>query len=501
MHNRILFLVSMKKLFLLSALLLSNAAYNFLSAQTSILYATTLNGGVNGTGAIVSYNLNTRTETLEWSFGNGNDGKSPYGTMVYDTLTGLLLGTTKDGGDSNRGTIFAFDTLTKTDTVLWSFKGGVGDGALPYGNPVYNPVNHQYYIMTGIGGAYGTGTIVSYNLTTHTEALVWSFGSNNGVEEPIGDLWFDRRDSLFYGLIYMGGGPGVGGIVSFNPVKDTAITLFQFNGTNGRNPWAGFVYNSADSLLYGTTLEGGSSPTKGTIISFNTHTNVEKVVWNFGSDSYGFGPEGNLAYYPENGLYYLVTTDGGTHSGGTLGEFNAVKDSEKLVWSFGAGTDGLVPVGTPVYNPGDSLLYLMAFMGGGNNKGAIISYKPATNSENVIWSLGGGTDGANPQGNFTLLQKNNITTSLRQQIASANLLTVYPNPSNGLFTISMKNEELKMKTIAVYNVLGEQIYSAPFTIYNSQFTIDLSSNPNGSYFLRVITADGETFTQKVSVVR
>ncbi len=68
-----------------------------------------------------------------------------------------------------------------------------------------------------------------------------------------------------------------------------------------------------------------------------------------------------------------------------------------------------------------------------------------------------------------------------------NGLKVYPNPSTGIVNgkLSMVNENPRME---VYNVLGEQIQQ--FTIYNSQFTIDLSSQPNGVYFYRVVTESG-----------
>jgi hypothetical protein len=70
-------------------------------------------------------------------------------------------------------------------------------------------------------------------------------------------------------------------------------------------------------------------------------------------------------------------------------------------------------------------------------------------------------------------------------------LTVYPNPSNGVFTVSISNEELVMKNnVEVYNVLGEKVYSQ-FTINNSQFTIDLSSQYNGIYFYRLISENGD----------
>lgn len=97
-----------------------------------------------------------------------------------------------------------------------------------------------------------------------------------------------------------------------------------------------------------------------------------------------------------------------------------------------------------------------------------------------------------------------ISTGTTKLNLENRLMIVYPNPSNGIFTISMKNEKLKMKNIEVFNVLGEQVYSNNYQLLansHQPITIDLSGHPNGIYFLKAVTEDGETLTQKVSVIR
>jgi len=68
-----------------------------------------------------------------------------------------------------------------------------------------------------------------------------------------------------------------------------------------------------------------------------------------------------------------------------------------------------------------------------------------------------------------------------------NGVTLYPNPNNGDFTVSITNYELGITDVEVYNVLGEKIYSNPFTINNSPFTINLTGQPNGVYFYRIVS--------------
>ena len=85
----------------------------------------------------------------------------------------------------------------------------------------------------------------------------------------------------------------------------------------------------------------------------------------------------------------------------------------------------------------------------------------------------------------------NSVTGTKQITGDNGLLTIYPNPNNGKFTLQIANGKLLTVNdkIEIYNILGENIYSQ-FTIHNSQFAIDLSSQPDGVYLYRVVKQDG-----------
>jgi len=73
---------------------------------------------------------------------------------------------------------------------------------------------------------------------------------------------------------------------------------------------------------------------------------------------------------------------------------------------------------------------------------------------------------------------------------SSGPINVYPNPANGEFTVSIKSEELGITNdVEVYNMLGEKVYSQPLIPIvigtNSSFLIDLSSQPNGIYLIKL----------------
>ncbi len=75
-----------------------------------------------------------------------------------------------------------------------------------------------------------------------------------------------------------------------------------------------------------------------------------------------------------------------------------------------------------------------------------------------------------------------------------NDITVYPNPTNGQFTVlsSVGSGQL---SVEIYNVLGEKVYSQ-LNIQNSTFGINISSEPNGIYLIRILDKDGNLVGMK-----
>ncbi len=81
---------------------------------------------------------------------------------------------------------------------------------------------------------------------------------------------------------------------------------------------------------------------------------------------------------------------------------------------------------------------------------------------------------------------NLVTTGINQLSTDNGQLTIHPNPSSGVFMLQAKSEEQRGKgMVEIYNVLGEQVYRSGFLIPNSQFQIDLSSQPSGVYLYKV----------------
>ncbi len=90
-----------------------------------------------------------------------------------------------------------------------------------------------------------------------------------------------------------------------------------------------------------------------------------------------------------------------------------------------------------------------------------------------------------------------IFSSSVNAITSGNFNAIYPNPSaNGVFTVNV--EGVFTKTIvAVENIIGEIVFSKEINL-SGKHTIDLSNEPNGSYFVN-IKNDKENYTKKITI--
>jgi PKD repeat protein len=72
---------------------------------------------------------------------------------------------------------------------------------------------------------------------------------------------------------------------------------------------------------------------------------------------------------------------------------------------------------------------------------------------------------------------------------------VYPNPSNGVFTVGVNNPEIF--SVKVFNVLGEVIRSMTSTGKN-KITVDLSRESRGVYYVQ-LSAQGKMTTKKIII--
>jgi uncharacterized repeat protein (TIGR03803 family) len=223
-------------------------------------YGTTERGGTNNVG--IAFKITPAgAETVLWSFGNGSDGYYPYASLIQGS-DGNFYGTTSNGGTNGDGTVFKI-TPAGAETVLWTFGNGT-DGTSPYGSLVKGS-DGNFYGMTAEGGTYGLGT--AFKITpAGAETVLWTFGNGTDGSYPYGSL-VQGSDGNFYGMTYEGGANSAGTIVEITP-SGTETVLWSFGaGSDGTYPLGNLIFGP-DGALYGLTYEGGAD-SDGAVIQFN----------------------------------------------------------------------------------------------------------------------------------------------------------------------------------------------------------------------------------------
>jgi uncharacterized repeat protein (TIGR03803 family) len=395
------------------------------------LYGAALTGGEFGDGGVFKVDPKTGTEKTIYSFapGAGFGAETP---LLYEN--GLLYGTTVSGGSDYFGTLFSVDIKTGTGTMLHNF-GASGDGSNPSGAPI--DVGGTLYGVTQTGGTGQSGTIYSLALSSGQESVAYTFTGANNDESDGG---FTKVKTGLFAAVAQGGASSQGEVLSINPSTGAVTTAYSFAGVNGVYPSAAMVEDRG--LLYGTTKSGGANGS-GNVFSFDPTTGAQKVVYSFTGGADGGTPYANLAVV--DGKLYGAAAEGGASYYGTIFEVDPKTGKEKTLHSFTDGADGgspfagLVNVGgtlygttdsggsayygvlfsvdpktgveTPLYNftggsdggiPSSSLinvggtLYGVALLGGASGNGVVFAFDPATNTETVVHSFAGGTDGDAP---------------------------------------------------------------------------------------------------------
>ncbi|UTW67430.1 T9SS type A sorting domain-containing protein [bacterium SCSIO 12643] len=86
------------------------------------------------------------------------------------------------------------------------------------------------------------------------------------------------------------------------------------------------------------------------------------------------------------------------------------------------------------------------------------------------------------------------------EVELASLISVYPNPNAGIFTVNVKSDESKDMSIEVLDVRGAQVFVQSYGKINGEVnrTVNLEGVAQGIYFVKV-TLDGETAVYRISV--
>lgn len=175
-------------------------------------------------------------------------------------------------------------------------------------------------------------------------------------------------------------------------VPEKVIYSFA-GGTDGMNPYAGLLRDSAGNL-YGTTLSGGTSGV-GTVFEL-TAAGSEKILYSFTGGADGGNPESSLLADSQGNLYG-TTFSGGNNGNGTVFKVT-LAGQESVLYRFTGGADGAHPV-AGVIRDSQGNLYGTAGAGG-TGFGVVYKLTPG-GQETVLHTFNYG-DGSVPQAKLIL---------------------------------------------------------------------------------------------------
>ncbi len=162
-----------------------------LTLSNGKLYGTTSGGGDFGGGTLFEMNSDGSGYTLLHSF-NGSDGANPNGSLTLSNDGTTLYGLTVNGGINGNGAIFSIST-NGTFTLLHSCSEW---DANPYGSLTLSGDGSTMYGMTQYGGANNGGTIFQINTDGSTFGVDCSFPEYY----PQGSLTLSADATTLYGM-------------------------------------------------------------------------------------------------------------------------------------------------------------------------------------------------------------------------------------------------------------------------------------------------------------
>jgi hypothetical protein len=248
----------------------------------------------------------------------------------------------------------------------------------------------------------------------------------------------------------------VAGYMNYTSAGDTLYGVGLWNGTkwtplNKGIKGSGGVY--AITTLGPDLYIGGQFDSASTAYKYGPHVFTNNIaVWNGTTwDSVGSQKTGG----PSSTVYALTTFNGGVVAGGY---FDSIPSWNGSVWS---------QLGNVTLTTMTAEVNAFTVLSGNLYAGGFFDHVGGIAASNVA-------EFTKP----TAVNEVNNNENIR----------VYPNPSNGVFTIESLAGS-RQSSVEIYNVLGEKVLEQ-LSILNSQFSINLSNQPAGIYVYRILSQDG-----------
>lgn len=344
-----------------------------------------------------------------------------------------------------------------------------------------SPSTQGVYVTTNSGATWTKQTTAAFGASSFTN-MVHFWDANNGVAmgDPVG--------AKFEIYTTINGGTTWTAVPAANIPASLAGGEYGYTGkftVKGNTIWFGTdrgrLFRSTDKGLNWTAI---STP----VADFGGGTTTTTTgEFAFKDDNTGIIERGNYTGAPPvyTSLTLFKTTDGGA----TWNDITPAMTPATMVYYGDISYAGsmLVSAGSSTGNFGSSF---------SNNDGTSwttidgASHTCLEFLSSTVGFSGGFTTSATVGGAY----KFNPSLSVAD-FNNTSEFTAYPNPTTGIVKLSSSINTVS--DVAVYNLLGKQVYTKAFSALNNEVEVDLSSLNTGVYFLKATSNNGGVQTIKI----
>jgi hypothetical protein len=432
---------------------------------------------------------------------------------------GNILWTTVGVGENTNSVFYASTTSTAlaTDRSKNVFISGYFLDTLKFGaTTLLNSNNTNYNIFTAKYDSNGNvlwakqGTCITHTggLTNKSYSVATDLNGNSFIAGSYNDSITFGKYTLTSPILY-NYWMGQVFLVKYDP-SGNVLWARQSNIPSAGNSAIGYgvtTDNAGNVYLTGAftdTVSFGNHTLVGGGLFFVKYSANGNVIW---AKSAGAPyPPNSAAYYTGYSLSsdeynHIYLAGGGGRDSITFGKFtlNSPQNSEGNSFVIKFDTGGNAICGSLLFNGAK------AYVSIATDKSGVYVYPASTIVSDTIFCA---ADTLTPPGEVPYVarwqncgEQDGVPSISTLQKPS---VLLYPNPSNGEFTIvesGKLNMENEKSNIEVYNMLGEIVYGATLKQVQGDNIINLSNQPNGIYLYRVITPTGNLIGQGKMIVQ
>lgn len=425
-----------------------------------------------GAGARHSFALCNDGTLNAW--GDNDDGELGIGitnmrSELPKTVQGLTDIIAVAGGED-------FSIALKSDGTVWTW-GNNSDGQLGNGTTIGSNIPAQ---VAGLSGITAIDASRKYAIALKNDGTVWTWGDNDYGQLGNGSTMDSKTPIQVPGII--DGIHIAAGKLHVLVLKNDG-NIYSWGGNN-----FGQLGNGTDGGSTGTSIPLPLLAMSGFIgiAAGDDHSLAiyyDGTVWAWGYNAFGQlgnGSSPNNINLPVqvSGLTGIVRIDGGGYSSIAL-------KNDGTVYTWGRNDYGQLGNGTTTDS---NIPVLVSPLSGiiSVEEGGVHSL--ARKNDGTVWAWGLNNYGELGTGNSTdshipVQVMSLCTTPSAIRTLSEPIISISPNPSDGIFLLTLDDMQLSKGSLEVYNVLGEKVYAT--NQLQAQMRLDLSGFAKGLYVLKV----------------